>query len=354
MKTLLLAPELFAADGGIARALRLYLKALCELAEPGGTVRLVALNDSAISRDQLSCHSGPRLADVEACARSKARFVRSTLLRARKTDLIVCGHVGLLPVAWACRILSPRLRYTLVAHGIEVWRAFSPLERLALRRAHQVWCVSEFTRQRLLQHVRLEPGRTVVLPNGLDPAFAPAESCSDSGPAVLTVSRLCQGDRYKGVDLLIQALPKIRALVPGTMLRVVGDGDDRARLEKLAREAGVSEVIRFLGRLDDETLNREFANCRVFALPSTGEGFGLVFLEAMAHGKPSVGADAGGIPEVISPETGLLCPPENVPGLVAACVAALERTWDVEAIRARARAFSYAPFRDRLKALLPG
>jgi glycosyltransferase involved in cell wall biosynthesis len=93
--------------------------------------------------------------------------------------------------------------------------------------------------------------------------------------------------------------------------------------------------------------------CRLFALPSKKEGFGLVFLEAMAHGRPCLGARAGGIPEVITPDTGVLADYGDVPAIAAACIAALQRDWHEPTILARAQAFSYSPFKARLASLLP-
>ena len=103
-------------------------------------------------------------------------------------------------------------------------------------------------------------------------------------------------EKYKGADNLIAALPSVLKAAPDTSLVLVGDGDDRPRLEHLARDLGVSEHAHFLFGLTPEQLFACYANCDIFALPSRGEGFGLVFLEAMAHGKPVIGGAHGGIP----------------------------------------------------------
>src|SRR4051812_22325160 len=171
MKTLLLAPELFVKDGGIPRTLRLYLKALCELSEPAGSVQLIALNDRIVDSSDLRRYAGPSLRGWEACSGRKARFVRAALRAGRKVDRIVCGHVAQLPVAWAAKKLNPKLKYNLVAHGIEVWGRFSLPERVALRGAERIWCVSEYTRRQLLANCRLPAEKAVVLPNALDPDF---------------------------------------------------------------------------------------------------------------------------------------------------------------------------------------
>lgn len=353
MKLVLLAPELFASEGGIARILRLYLKACCETSAPGDEVRLVVLNDAQFDTLDARRYSDERLSDWAMCARRKPAFVRAALRAARSADLLICGHIAQLPVAWLCRRLNPSLRYVLVAHGLEVWRRFSLAERLALRRAHQVWCVSEHTRQQLLAHSAVDPGRAVVLPNALDPVLQPAEAPAPAtGSVLLTLSRLTFADRYKGVDHLIEVLPEVRRAVPDATLHVVGRGDDLARLQTLAAQVGVGEQVRFLGYVGDRDLAAAFSGCRAFALPSEREGFGLVYVEAMAHGRACVGALAGGTPEVITPEVGLLAAYGDRAELARCCVEALRRTWDVGALQARAAHFSYANFRDRLGALL--
>ena len=351
MTTLLLAPELFLAEGGITRMLRLYLKGLCDLAHSGDDVRLVVLNDAQLDSAESRRYSNDRLSEWAMCGRSRTRFVRAALSASRDADLLICGHVAQLPVAWMCRRANPRLRYVLVAHGIEVWRRFNPLEKLALRGADRVLCVSDYTRRELLRHSGLPHSRALVLHNALDPHLVPAAPASRNG-TILAVSRLSAADAYKGIDHLIQAMPAIRRVHPDAELRIIGRGDDLPRLQTLAGAGLLDGSIRFLGYVGDSELLRELGACRLFALPSEREGFGLVYLEAMAHGKPCVAADAGGAPEVVTPDVGLLAPYGDVPLLAERCSEALSREWDDSAIQARACSFSYSAFRDRLKSLL--
>jgi glycosyltransferase involved in cell wall biosynthesis len=381
MNTLLLAPELFTTDSGIPRILRLYLKALCQIAGETQRVRFVTLNDVEVDSADLRPYTDPRvLTQWEACGRDKRRFVGATLRLSKGTRLIICGHVAQLPVAWLASWRRPGLRYALVAHGIEVWRPFTFLERRALRGAWRIFCVSEFTRSELIKQIDLRPERLVVLPNARDPGLdsaaplARAEATQESEsavteraatapvppmatapepaatrPVILTVARLTSFDRYKGIEHLIDAMPAILAHKPDVKLRIVGRGDDRPRLEQRARDLRLGDAIEFTGYIEDSQLKAEFAGCNLFALPSKNEGFGLVFAEAMACGRPCLGAREGGIPEVITPESGVLVDYGDVPALATACLHALEKNWDRDAIRARAEEFSYARFRARLK-----
>lgn len=273
----------------------------------------------------------------------------------RGCSRLICAHVALLPVARLARLFNPGLEYYLIAHGIEVWRRPSFAERIGLRGARRIFCVSDFTRREIISRCSLPPGRAVVLPNTIDPRLEiesglPLSKCP---PAILSVSRLSQSDRYKGLDHLIAAMPAIREAEPKTCLRIVGRGDDSRRLQELALKSGLLDgSVKFLGFLNEEALAGEMRSCRLFALPSRDEGFGLVFLEAMARGRPCLGANAGGTPEVIAPDTGVLVEYGDIPGIAKACVGALRQNWDQEAILARARSFSYPHFKQRLDTLL--
>ncbi len=355
MKTLLMCPELFARESGIQRILRLYLKALCELAGDGDEVRLVVLNDAAFPEAALGRYSSPRLTSRHACRGRKMAFVWRTLRAAAGVDRIVCGHLGQLPVAWLAACLHPRLEYHLIAHGIEVWRPYGWLERRALRGARRILCVSDFTRHELQARGALPAARLVVVPNALDPAFADAEAepaSAAAAPVILTVARLDAQERYKGVDHLIEALPAVRQAIPAARLRVIGTGTDEGRLQALADRLAPGGAVEFAGGVDDATLRAAYRDCALFALPSRGEGFGIVFLEAMAHGRPCLGARAGAIPEIIDEHSGVLADYGDVPQIATQLVWALQHPWDPAQIRRRALQFSYPVFRERLRQVL--
>lgn len=358
MNTLLISPELFLHEGGIARIMRLYLKALCEQAGPGEQVHSIVLNDRPGPEARLARYTNARLGEHIGCDRRKLGFVRHALRLARQAELIVCGHLHHLPIAQLAQRFNPRLRYCLVAHGIEVWRPYSWLERQALLGAHRVFCVSEYTRRQLLRFLpALAAERLIVVPNTLDPYFAPELNDQQSQaafavPRILTVGRLSSTDTYKGFDTLIEAMPAVRGEYPTARLRIVGTGDDQPRLAALATELGVAGSVDFLGALSDEALRAEYAACDLFALPSRKEGFGLVYLEAMAYGKPCVAARAGGAPEVINDAVGMLVEYGNIPDLAAAVGELVRHPRDSEVVRRHAAAFAFPAFQRRLAAAL--
>lgn len=358
MKILLLSPELFLADGGIARIMRVYLKALCEICGPDGRVDSLVLNDLSDGDRQLERYSNRHLNRHIVCAGSKLRFLTQAIKLGRQSDILICGHLHHLPIARLAQLFNPRLRYFLVAHGIEVWRPYTALERRALLGAHRTLCVSEFTRLQMLRFLPALPAtKVVVVPNALDPYFArnatpPFAGSLLAGPRILTVCRLTQADNYKGVDTLIEALPRIRQEYPLAQLRVVGQGDDLSRLQILAATLGLAKAVNFTGPVDDETLRAEYETCNLFALPSRKEGFGLVYLEAMANGKSCIGARAGGAPEVIDSTVGQLVDYGNISDLAAAVIELTRHPRDSEIVRQRAAAFAFPVFQQRLAAVL--
>lgn len=356
VRTLLLAPELFTSNGGIPRILRLYAKALSEPAHPGDTFAFLSLGDHEADSNDLRRHTGANLSNWAVSNGHRGRFIRRALRWSRRHDHVICGHIHLLPVAGAMRLLNPRLSYDLIAHGIEVWGKPSLLQGAALRGCRRILCVSDYTRTRILSHSPGLADKAIVVHNGLDCHFSIPEQVAEppSPPLILSVSRLCKSDSYKGIDILIQAMPAVRAKVPTARLRIIGKGDDARRLRRCADQLGLgAEVVEMPGHVSDAELARSFAECSLFALPSTGEGFGLVFIEAMAQGRPCVGVRAGGVPEVISPESGLLAEPGQPQALADILVATLNRPWDRSAILSRARQFSYGNFRAWLHAALP-
>jgi glycosyltransferase involved in cell wall biosynthesis len=139
------------------------------------------------------------------------------------------------------------------------------------------------------------------------------------GRIVLTVGRWAASERYKGADELIHATAHLRSTNLDLHLLVVGDGDDLPRLQKLAADLNISDCVRFLKNLSREEIAACYSHADIFALPSTGEGFGFVFLEAMAFAKPVVAVNHGGATDLVEDGiNGLLVPPRDTQRLVRA------------------------------------
>jgi len=353
-KWLLLAPELYLAPGGIARVSRHYLQALAEN-RGGRALTAVVLNDDEISPKNLAS-SGADGVRALGCGHSKLRCALNLWRETRGQSVhVTCTHVALSPLLWLLQRFRSALTFDIVVHGIEVWKPISRPQRLALGQARLILSVSDYTRREIVSRYPALDAHCQVLPNALDPSFEFDAHQVDSEDAnhgrILAVSRLAGHDWEKGIDHLIQAIPAVRLAHQNAHLHIVGDGVDRTRLKAIADALPEPGVVTFLGRVSDEALRRELTSCQLFALPSRKEGFGLVYLEAMAAGKPCVVANAGGAPEVINAYSGVLVPYGEPKLLAETLIEALRKDWDSAKIKQRASEFAFTAFVNRWRTL---
>ncbi|HVB36967.1 MAG TPA: glycosyltransferase family 4 protein [Vicinamibacterales bacterium] len=266
--------------------------------------------------------------DVPGSIRSadghRARLIGWVLRRAA-TDcrrlLVIAAHARLAPLALPLVMRGARLAIYL--HGVEVWRPLSRLETLAFRRAAVLMANSRYTITTFqMTNPAFARSAVAICPPGVTPR-APGSGRPDAAtgaPTVLTVGRLWAEERYKGHDLLLDIWPDVLEAVPGARLLIVGDGDDRPRLESRAAASPWRGSVTLLGRVPRRDLEQLYADCDLFVMPSAREGFGLVFLEAMAAGRPCIGAH-GAASEIVVPDvTGLLVDAQDRQGLLRAIV----------------------------------
>ncbi len=192
-----------------------------------------------------------------------------------------------------------RRPYIVFLHGIEAWRPLTQAETRVLSGATLRVANSTYTAQRVrAQHPAVGP--VAICPLAVPPPWSTAPTPHDRfrfGPrAVVIVARMAAGERYKGHDALLAAWPAVRAQQPDARLVIVGSGDDESRLRAQAEAAGVGAGVTFAGFVSEAELAAIYAHAAVFARPSRGEGFGIAYLEAMAHGLPCIGSvhDAAG------------------------------------------------------------
>ena len=293
--------------GGVQRAGRHVAAVMNEFAMGHGMeCRLLSLNDSP-ELHRMSV--GTREFVFTGSARGKARFSAAAARAARRrAKLVVAGHPFLAPVAQGARLFARQAKSVIWTHGLEVWEPLSILRRQALRSADLVIAPTNNTANHVVREQDVPRERIRVLPWALDPQFdalvtakpAPALPVNyPGGRVILTVGRWFADERYKGMDTLITALPRLLTEWPDVQLVAVGEGDDQGWLEQIADGRGVSRHVHFLSGLSYSEIAACYQACEIFALPSRGEGFGLVYLEAMACGKPVIGGAHGGAPEVI-------------------------------------------------------
>ena len=247
---------------------------------------------------------------------------------AQRAEIVLALHPHLALPASLMKGLNPHLKTIVMSHGVEVWKPMTALRHHALLEADLVIAPSRHTARQLaeVQHIPEERIRVLAWP--MNPAFLRMADVPEGlslprgfpqGRVILTVGRWAASERYKGADELIHATAALRSTNPNLHLLVVGDGDDLPRLQKLAADLNVSDCVRFLKNLSREEIAACYSHADIFALPSTGEGFGFVFLEAMAFAKPVVAVNYGGTTDLVEDGVnGLLVPPRDTQRLVRA------------------------------------
>jgi len=264
-------------------------------------------------------------------------------------------HVGLLKLLPFLR--GFRGRVILFLHGIEAWRKPSWATRVLLRRVDHFLSNSQSTWERFLDFApQFRAARHTVVHLGIGERLSEASATPCGPPAAVIIGRLARDERYsKGHRELIVAWPIVRQRIQDAQLWVVGDGPLRPELESLARSAGVAEAVRFFGQVSESEKIELIRRSRCLAMPSRGEGFGLVYLEAMRLGRPCLVSNCDAGREVINPpEGGLAVAPHN-PDEIARAVCELLTTdsrWQQRSQAARSRfedCFTAGHFRERLR-----
>ncbi|HEY4428656.1 MAG TPA: glycosyltransferase family 4 protein [Solirubrobacteraceae bacterium] len=357
-RLLILTPDFPPARGGIQVVAHRLAAGL-----GGFEVRVVTLADRGA--DGFDRSAGLAIRRVRAPRRPGA--ARNLVLNAIalidgvrfRPQLILSAHIVTSPAAAILRgLLGGRTVQYFYAKEI----ADKPrLARFAARRADAVIAISSYTSGLLAAAGGIAGESLRLIPPGVDPPTDPRPQPAGR-PTFVTIARLV--DRYKGHDVLVRALPSIRAQVPNVEWVVIGDGPLRPELEALAREQGVAECIRFVGSVSDEERDGWLRRADLLAMPSrlpgegrAGEGFGIVYLEAATYGKPVVAGDVGGaLDAVIDGETGLLVDPAD-PEAVAAAITRLliDRELAVRLGAAgarRARRYYWAAIVEQVRAVL--
>lgn len=224
------------------------------------------------------------------------------------------------------------------------------LKMVTFRGAKRVIANSRYTKKRLIS-LGIPDEKIVVVNIGVDAErFRPGidtgtirQSFALEGlRVILTVCRL---DDRKGVDTVIQALPKVLERCRDVLYLIVGKGPERDALEKLVGRLGLTRNVRFAGFVSDDDLPAVYNACDLFIMLSrtpadqeSVEGFGIVFIEAAACGKPSIGGLSGGIPDaVLDEKTGLLVNPTDVDAAADAIIRLLENPEEAERLGRQGR-----------------
>ena len=296
-----------AETGGIQHYSVRLVQALVDLF-PGGRIEVLSKNDVTVPHmpEQVQVRTFGRIPNKLRTMAFAASGI-SLAMHQRPTAMIATHpHFARALFVARCITGSP---YLACAHGIEAWGHLRGSFRHALAGAAGLLPVSEFTRGALLDEGRLDPERICVVPDTFaEEAFAPGpkpahllqrHGLHPGQPVLLTVGRLSASEAYKGQDQVIASLPAIRKTLPDMRYIIAGTGDDEPRLRRCVVEHGQTDAVIFAGFVSGHELADYYRLCDAFVMPSTGEGFGIVFLEALASGRPCIVGNVDASPEAI-------------------------------------------------------
>lgn len=264
------------------------------------------------------------------------KFALSILIEAirHRPSLILCGHLNFAPVAHLLQSLFG-IPYWVLVYGVDAWNVDDPIKKRALKSADKIISISVYTRDFLVNKEGFNPVDIPLLPVTFDinnfqrkqkPEYLHhRHKIKPEQSIILTVARLSKGDQYKGYDNVLTALSLIREEIPDVHYILVGKGDDRFRVEELIRKLELSDCVTLTGFVPDEEISDYYNFCDVFVMPSKGEGFGIVYLEALACGKPTIGGNQdGAIDALCNGELGILLDPDDIDSIASHLIRVLK------------------------------
>ncbi|MDJ0510303.1 MAG: glycosyltransferase family 4 protein [Crocosphaera sp.] len=330
--------EIFSQEGGIQAYVKDVLKAYLSLIETSSNC---PKTDIFLLRDAPECHN-PLTSELITYhylktlppwkGRLKLALKLLTHLVTKRPKRVFCGHINLAPlIQFFCQPLG--IPYTVLTYGKEVWKPLPKTQQTALKKADTIWTISRYSRDCLCQANDINLNKVEIVPCVVDgEQFTPGEKPIEliekynlkEAKVLMTVARLWSGDIYKGVDVTIRALPKILQSFPNVKYIVIGRGDDRPRLEQLTKDLGIRDSVVFAGFVATEDLVNHYRIADAYIMPSQ-EGFGIVYLEAMACGIPVLSGNNDGSADPLQDgQLGWSVPHRDAEAVAQGCVEILQ------------------------------
>lgn len=312
------APNIFGFKGGIQRFSRFLLDSLNREGHDVTTYLKLDMQKS-VPQDYSKIYTfGDKLKFFNLIIFSL--FLIFGALR-KRPHLIISTHLNFGPVALLIYYLT-KTPYWLVAHGVDAWSIRGFFRNIAFRNATKIIAVSNYTKARIQEDKKIDPAKVEVLYNTFEEDFFTIGDKSSSlmtkhsitaqNQVILSVCRFDSEERYKGYDLILEALPDLLIDFPNLLYLVVGSGDDLSRFKNDLIQRKLEQHVIIVGSVSDIELLNYYRLCDIFVLPSSGEGFGIVFLEALGCGKPVIGGNLDGSQDALcNGELGLLINPHS-------------------------------------------
>lgn len=284
-----------------------------------------------------------------------------------KPDIIICSHINLAPIGYFLKVFLGK-KYLVITHGIEVWNLSKGIKNKSLKNAKIVITVSNYTKEKLIQQIPEIREKIFLLSNTINgQLFYPKEKSDNlmqkynlsGAKVILTVTRLVKSEKYKGYDKVIKALSLVIKEISDIKYLIVGKGDDSDRMRCLIKDMDLENNIIMIGYVSDNELLSYYNTCDIFIMPSKIEGFGIVFLEALACGKPVIAGNKDGSKDaLLDGELGILINPDNINDIAEAIIKVLKgeipkELLDKQFLRKRIlEVYGFDKFKDRVDNLL--
>lgn len=351
----------FSSTGGIEKFNRCFIKALDELPSESFRSSVVSVCDTC-SDGRYNKHCS-----FVGFLNNKARSVLHVLRSAFKHDILVLGHINLAAVGLLVKFINPRCKLVVIGHGIDIWDRFWFIKRLCLQKADLILAVSNYTKNQIVIRNNIDPKKIRLFPNTIDPYFRiPAVfdkpeyllrryNLKPGQKIIFTLSRLVSSEQYKGYDLVIAALPAVLKTYPGTVYLLAGkhDAAEKSRIEKLLRLHQAEKNVILTGFVDEAEVADHYNLADIFIMPSRKEGFGIVFLEALACGTAVIGGNQDGTVDALrNGSLGKLINPTKVTEIASAILSLLgqQKTHDPAELQLTVVAnYGFDTFKERLK-----
>ncbi len=329
-KVILFTLQTFSSTGGIQKMTRTLAHSLNFLSKRNNwDFSLWSLYDSA---EDLMPQYVP--ADkFKGFGKDRKKFILKAIAGAKAPDLIILSHINLAIIGLLIKAINPKCKVWLIAHGIEVWRPLTALKKRLLKRCDKIICVSHFTRQQMISLHQTDPEKCTVLNNAVDPFmklpldFTKPERLlkkfwlTEKNQVIFTLTRLASTEQYKGHDQVIKVISKLKEKFPDIKYVLAGqyDHQEEIRIQKLITQYAVDKEVILPGFIDERELSDYFLLADLFVLPSKKEGFGIVFIEALACGLPVIcGNVDGSVDAIRDGELGTAINPDGLAELESA------------------------------------
>jgi phosphatidylinositol alpha-1,6-mannosyltransferase len=335
-KIVLFSLQTFSATGGIQKMTRTLAYCINNIAERHG------LNFSLWSVYDRDDDVMPRYlpaSKFKGFRADRIKFIAEAIKLGRQCDTVILSHINMAVVGLAIKLLNPKCKVMLIAHGIEVWRPVTFLKRAFLKQCDKIICVSEFTRTEVIRWHNTDPGKCVILNNAIDPFMKlPVElvkplplleryGLTPDNDILFTLTRLANTEQYKGYDQVIRSIGKLKTKFPEIRYVLAGqyDEEEKQRINNLITQHKAEGLVILSGFINEEELTDHFLMADLFILPSKKEGFGIVFIEALACGLPVIcGNTDGSLDAVKHGKLGTAINPDNTDELELAVLNHLE------------------------------